>query len=480
MVKDLTEGKPARLIIAFALPLFVGNVFQQLYSMVDTIIVGQTISTQALAGVGATGAISFLVLGFVQGMTAGFAIMTSQRFGAKDEDGVKKSVAAAIVLSLVMSAVLTAVSVPTARLLLNLMNTPSGIIGYADDYITTIYCGLTATVFYNMFSAFLRAVGDSKSPLCFLILASVINVGLDFLFILQFRMGVAGAGWATVVSQAISAIACLIHIIRKYPVLRIGKKHFKFGFGMAGRMIGLGLPMALQYSITAIGIMIQQSALNKLGETPVAAYAAANKIDSLAVQALVTIGTAVATYCGQNQGAGRYDRIKTGVRKSMQIASVCAVIAGLAVIFLAKPLTHLFIASPSDEILELSQKYLFWQGIFYIALAAVFVYRNALQGMGYSTVTMMAGVTELAMRAIAAYVLAAAMGFTGVCLSCPVAWAGADVFLLITYFLLLHRRLSGKKGGGRTVDAADTDNVCPTECDDAADNSVPRCLICNK
>lgn len=475
MVKDLTEGKPARLIIAFALPLFVGNVFQQLYSMVDTIIVGQTISTQALAGVGATGAISFLVLGFVQGMTAGFAIMTSQRFGAKDGDGVKKSVAAAMVLSVVMSAVLTAVSVPTARLLLDLMNTPAGIIGYAEDYITTIYCGLVATVFYNMFSAFLRAVGDSKSPLCFLILASVINVGLDFLFILRFRMGVAGAGWATVVSQAISAIACLIHIIRKYPVLRIGKSDFKFGFGMAGRMIGLGLPMALQYSITAIGIMIQQSALNKLGETPVAAYAAANKIDSLAVQALVTIGTAVATYCGQNQGAGRYDRIKIGVRKSMQIATAFAVIAGLGVIFLAKPLTHLFISSPSEEILDLAQKYLFYQGVFYIALAAVYVYRNALQGMGYSALTMMAGVTELAMRAIAAYVLAAAMGFTGVCLSCPVAWLGADVFLLTTYFLLLRRRLSGKNGRGKslpvplsdadgTAKSPDTsDTVCASE-----------------
>lgn len=441
MEKDLTRGKPSKLILTFALPLFIGNVFQQLYSMVDTIIVGQTVSTQALAGVGATGALSFLIIGFVQGMTSGFAVLTSQKYGARDEDGVKKTVAASVVLSLVMSAVLTAISVPLMRPLLTLMNTPASIIDYADSYIVTICWGLTATVFYNMFSSLLRAVGDSKSPLFFLILASVLNIGLDFLFIVVFKMGVAGAGWATAISQAVSALACLAHIVRKFRILHISKRHFKFGFHIAKQMTVLGLPMALQFSITAVGVMVQQSALNGFGETVVAAYTAASKIDTLAVQALVAMGTAIATYCGQNAGARRYDRIKSGVRAGMLISAVCAIVAALFVILPAKPLTSLFISDPGEEILNLSQTYLFYQGIFYIALGAIFVYRNALQGMGYSALTMLAGATELVMRIIAAFALAAAIGFTGICLSNPVAWLGADVFLLAAYPLLLRKKL---------------------------------------
>lgn len=439
MEKDLTQGKPTKLIVAFAIPLILGSIFQQLYSMVDTIIVGQTISVQALAGVGATSAISFLVIGFIQGMTAGFAILTSQKFGAKDEDGVKKTVAASIVLSAVLSVILTALSVPTARLLLEVMNTPDTIIAYADDYITTIYWGLTATVFYNMFSSLLRSVGDSKSPLWFLILASVINVGLDFLFIMVFDMGVAGAGWATTISQGVSAIACLIHIIRKYKILRINRSHMKFGTHMAGKMIILGLPMALQYSIISIGIMVQQSALNNLGDIAIAAYTAANKINNLATQVLVCIGTAVATYCGQNRGAGQMERIKKGVRNSMIVSAVCSVFAALFVILLAKPLTRLFITDPTVEMLDLSLEYLFWQGVFYVLLGAIYVYRNALQGMGYSALTMFAGLTELGMRAIAAFVFAKLWGYIGICLSNPVAWIGADVFLLLTYPIMLRK-----------------------------------------
>ena len=262
MTKDLTAGKPLKSIIFFMLPIMIGNIFQQLYSMADTIIVGQTISSQALAGVGVTNSMSLLIIGFVQGLTSGFSVKTSQMFGAHDEEGVKKSLAASLALSAAISVALTFLAVYTTMPLLRLMDTPEDIIGYSYDYIVAVYWGLAATVFYNLGSAMLRAVGDSRTPLIFLILAAVLNVGLDFLFILQFDMGVAGAGWATVLSQAISAVGCFAVMFTKFPVYRIRLKHFVSSVKFYFQHITLGLPMALQFSIIAVGIMVQQSALN--------------------------------------------------------------------------------------------------------------------------------------------------------------------------------------------------------------------------
>ena len=304
MTNDLTAGKPLRNIILFTIPIFIGNVFQQLYSMVDAIIVGQTINNDALAGVGATGAISFLIIGFVQGLTAGFAVKTSQLFGAKDEEGVRRSIASSILLGAGLTVVLTAVSVVTTMPLLKLMQTPDDIIGYSYDYIVTIYWGLIATVFYNLGSSVLRAIGDSRTPLVFLVVAAVLNVGLDFLFIVAFKMGVAGAGWATVLSQGVSAIGCFAFLFARFKRFRIRGKHFANPLMFYWQHMAIGLPMALQFSITSIGMMVQQTALNKLGSVAVTAYTAASKIDNLATQSLYALGSTVATYCGQNYGAG--------------------------------------------------------------------------------------------------------------------------------------------------------------------------------
>lgn len=249
MTRDLTVGKPLKTIVLFTLPIFVGNVFQQLYSMIDAIIVGHTISNDALAGVGATGAISFLVIGFVQGLTAGFAVKTSQLFGAKDEDGVRRSIASSLLLCAALSVALTAVAVLTTMPLLKLMNTHPDIIGYSYDYIVTVYWGLTATVFYNMASSVMRAIGDSRTPLIFLIAAAVLNVAFDFLFIVAFKMGVAGAGWATTLSQALSAIGCFIYLFAKFKKCRIKREHFKNPFKFYRKHLAIGLPMALQFSI---------------------------------------------------------------------------------------------------------------------------------------------------------------------------------------------------------------------------------------
>lgn len=445
MTSDLTAGKPLRKIILFTIPIFIGNVFQQLYSMVDAIIVGQTINNDALAGVGATGAISFLIIGFVQGLTAGFAVKTSQLFGAKDEEGVRRSIASSILLGAGLTVVLTAVSVVTTMPLLKLMQTPDDIIGYSYDYIVTIYWGLIATVFYNLGSSVLRAIGDSRTPLVFLIVAAVLNVGLDFLFIVAFKMGVAGAGWATVLSQGVSAIGCFAFLFARFKRFRIRGKHFANPLMFYWQHMAIGLPMALQFSITSIGMMVQQTALNKLGSVAVTAYTAASKIDNLATQSLYALGSTVATYCGQNYGAGQFSNIRKGVRYSMAIGVVCALV-GLAFVTLgAEPMTKLFSSDVTDEIMDMSKQYLLWQGGFYIFLAIIFVYRDALQGIGRSALTMVGGMLEVAGRVVASLVFAKHFGFAGICASNPTAWVFVDIFLVIAYVVILHRILKKRR-----------------------------------
>lgn len=445
MTSDLTAGKPLRKIILFTIPIFIGNVFQQLYSMVDAIIVGQTINNDALAGVGATGAISFLIIGFVQGLTAGFAVKTSQLFGAKDEEGVRRSIASSILLGAGLTVVLTAVSVVTTMPLLKLMQTPDDIIGYSYDYIVTIYWGLIATVFYNLGSSVLRAIGDSRTPLVFLVVAAVLNVGLDFLFIVAFKMGVAGAGWATVLSQGVSAIGCFAFLFARFKRFRICGKHFANPLMFYWQHMAIGLPMALQFSITSIGMMVQQTALNKLGSVAVTAYTAASKIDNLATQSLYALGSTVATYCGQNYGAGQFSNIRKGVRYSMAIGVVCALV-GLAFVTLgAEPMTKLFSSDVTDEIMDMSKQYLLWQGGFYIFLAIIFVYRDALQGIGRSALTMVGGMLEVAGRVVASLVFAKHFGFAGICASNPTAWVFVDIFLVIAYVVILHRILKKRR-----------------------------------
>lgn len=439
MTIDLTKGSPVKKILVVMLPIFIGNVFQQLYNMVDTFIVGRTINSAALAGVGATGPISFLIIGFVSGLTTGFAVMTSQCFGAKNFEDVKRSVGTSLSLSMLATVVLTLVSALTARPLLQLMQTPPDLIDYAYDYIVIIFWGLGATVFYNIVSNIVRALGDSVTPLVFLILASAINVGLDFWFIVGLKMGVAGAGLATVVSQLLSAVACLVYMFLRYPVLRIHAKHLKLGWNWSVRHLVIGLPMAFQFSITAVGVMVQQAALNTLGTPAVTAYTAASKIDNLATQSMFALGATMATYCGQNYGAGEYGRIKKGVNGGLLLSAVFTAIGAVFAVFTAKPLTVFFIPDATAEILGYAQVFLNYQAIFYIFLAVLLVYRNSLQGMSRSGITVIAGVIELAMRVAVAFSLVKFWGFTGLSLSNPIAWVGAVIFLVITYYTVIRK-----------------------------------------
>lgn len=435
----MTSGKPYKLILSFAVPMIIGNIFQQLYNMVDTVIVGKYVGVNALAGVGSTGAISFLVVGFALGVCSGFSIMPAQRFGAGDHSGMRKYISNSIYLCIAVAVILTTATMLLTGPILTLMNTPSEIYNYAFDYIIIIFAGIPATIFYNILSSILRALGDSKTPLIFLGVSSVLNVGLDLLLIIVFNMGVAGAGIATVVSQGISAFLCLIYMRRNYDILRFEKGELKFEMQKALDLIGVGIPMALQFSITAIGSIVLQSAVNSLGTASVAAVTAASKIQTVAISPMESLGITMATYCGQNRGARKYTRIRVGIRQSLLMSMIYCVVSALAVSFLGGAMTVLFVSSDQtskealDEIIRLSVLYLRLNGIFYPTLGVLFILRNALQGMGYSFLPMMAGVSELAARTLVVFAFVSSFGYMAACMASPVAWIFADTLLIITY-----------------------------------------------
>lgn len=455
---DLTQGSTMKKILFFTLPILIGSIFQQLYSVVDSIIVGRTLGKDPFTAVGTTGSLSFLILGFAQGITAGFAVLMSQYFGAKDIKNMKRSMGTSYILSAVVSVVLTIIAVACCKPLLAMMDTLPEYFDYAYSYISTIFWGLSASVFYNLVSYMLRALGDSRTPLYFLIVASILNIGLDFLFILVFKMGVAGAGWATVFSQVLSGIACLLYMLKKYPQIRLSKDDFKTSWKMCWKHLRIAFPMGFQFSIIAIGIMIQQTAINGLQDTAVnTAYNAASKIDNFATLSLTSLGAAMATFCGQNYGAGKYQRLREGVRKAMLLCVGIVIVTGAMVWIFGKQLTYFFVSDATPTEVDLSIKYQRIQASLYIFLASIYVYRNSLQGMGRSNITVVAGVLELVMRSVAAFVLVRFFAFDGVCVSNPIAWVGANIILLPAYFVAIRKLI--KKQVNAPVQADETQQI---------------------
>lgn len=433
MIKDMTKGNPIKLILLFSVPVLIGNIFQQIYSMVDTIIVGRYIGVEAFAAVGLTGSLNYLTNGLIVGLTSGFAVLVSQKFGAKKEEEVRQAIGSAVILSIIAAIIITAVSVLLAMPMLRMINTPENIIKDSNTYITIIFAGSGAVIVYNLITSILRALGDSRTPLYFLIISSFLNVFLDIVFIVNFKMGVEGAAYATIISQGFSAILCLIYAYRKYEILRLKKQDFKIGRKYYKRHLNVGVPMALQFSITAIGIIIIQGALNSFGSDTIASYTAASKVLQLAMQPAMTLGITMAIYVGQNLGAKDYIRIKDGVKKCVNISIITSVIAGAILILGAEYFVKLFIENPDKEIIAKSKECLIYAGIFFIPLGLIFVYRNALQGMGESFVPMMAGVYELLARSVVAFTLPRFIGYTGICISDPIAWIAAFIPLIYTY-----------------------------------------------
>lgn len=437
MQTDMTMGKPFKMILNFTIPVFIGNIFQQFYSMVDAIIVGKFVGTKGLAAVGATGTITFLILGFLMGLTAGFTVLTSQKFGAGKMDEMRQTVGNAAVLSAIVSAVMTVVSMIGMRSLLVFMHTPADIFDDAYAYIMIICGGIFAQVLYNILASILRALGNSKTPLYFLIISAILNIVLDLVFIIVFHWGAPGAAWATVISQGISGVLCLIYIVKYVPELKLKKSDWKLRGNLVKIQISVGIPMGLQYSITAIGTMMVQSALNILGSYHVAAFTAGNKIENIFTQAYVALGTAMATYNAQNIGAGKLERVREGFRKAHLIGIGYSIVTGIVLVTVGKYLSYLFISDNAAEVIPMVDTYLRCVGIFLIPLHFVNVLRNGIQGMGYGILPMMAGVAELVGRGVTAVIAAGKKSYFGTCMASPMAWIIASALLIGMYFYVM-------------------------------------------
>ncbi len=426
-----------KLIVGFLVPMLGGILFQQFYSLVDTLIVGQFLGVSALAGVGSTGSINFMVIGFCTGICAGFGIPISQKFGAKDYVSMRRYVANSIYMSAAFAAVMTiAVSALTMQIL-RWMNTPSDIIAYAYDYIFVIFIGIPVVFLYNLGSSIIRALGDSKAPVIFLVIASVINVVLDLVFIIGCHMGVMGAAVATDISQLISGLLCVLYIRKKIPVLRLQREEWKPDGHLCRILFVMGIPMGLQYSITAIGSVILQTAVNSLGSTYVATMTAASKVSLFFCCPYDAMGTTMATYAGQNVGAGKPDRLNQGLKSAAIVGVIYGIAAFLFLACFGGRLSMIFFGSGANEqILSDARLFLVWNSGFYIALLFVDAVRFMIQGMGYPGFAIFSGVMEMIARIAAAWILIPAFGFMGACMASPLAWVLADCFLFPAYFHL--------------------------------------------
>ncbi len=451
MVKDLTSGSPVKLIIGFAVPLLAGMLFQQFYNFVDTMIVGRFLGVNALAGVGATGSLNFLVLGFCMGICAGFAIPVAQRFGAKEESRMREFVANGIWLSAAMALVITVLTVTYCRDILTLMNTPQDCIEESYKYIVVIFAGIPCTFLYNLLSGFLRSLGDSKTPLFFLVLSSLLNVALDLFLILVIPMGVTGAALATVISQGVSGMLCLFWIWKKFPILHINRQEARVQGARMAELCRYGVPMGLQYSITAIGSVILQTAVNSLGALAVAAVTAAAKVSMFLQCPFDALGSTMATYGAQNVGAAKYDRLNKGVFAASAMGIVYSLGALAVAYFFGKPLTGLFASGEGTaQMIEMAHMYLVVNVLFFPLLTLVNVVRFLIQGMGFSGFAVLAGVFEMIARSLAGMFLVPSLGFLGGALGSPLAWVLADAFLVPAYFRC-RRVLMGRSHHGHVL-----------------------------
>lgn len=439
MTNDMTKGKILALMLKFAIPVFLGNMFQQLYAMVDTVIVGRYVGVDALAAVGLTGCITFMVIGWIMGMTSGFGILLSQSFGAGDERMMRHYTAMSVYLNLAMGILMTVGLLFLNKPLLRLIHTPEELMGQTSVYVGIIYAGLLATIAYNMLSAILRALGDSKTPLYFLLLSSVLNIVLDLVFIRTFRMGVAGAALATVLSQLVSAVLCFFYMKKKYRVLAFGKEDAVFSWQSFRKMMAMGIPMALQFSITGIGTVIVQGSLNTFGSLYIAGFSASGKIGGLVTQLGVALGVTMATFVGQNNGAGRIDRVKKGVGIGTLTAIILGALSGVLIWFFGKDMVKIFISEHTAEVSKIAEQYFRITTPFYPMLFLIFIYRNSLQGLGDGFFPMMGGVFELLARWGGVVLLVGKLGYAGICWTDPMAWVAALIPIVPVFYWRMHR-----------------------------------------
>lgn len=436
---DMTVGSPAQGILRFALPLILGYILQQMYLVIDAAIVGRWVSVEALAAIGASSSITFLVMGFCNGSCAGFAIPVAQMFGARNYSKMRAYVAHSIRIGVVIAIVLTVLTALFCGRILKVVNTPADIFGDAYTFLLLTFLTIPFTIAYNLLSGFIRALGNSRQPFFFLIVSSLVNIVLDVIFILWMGMGVEGAGIATMLSQALAASLCWIFIRRRMQLLIPHDEEWSYHDSMTGHLLNSGIPMGLQFSITGIGIIMLQSANNALGTTYVAAFTASMRIKYLFTCVFENIGVAMATYCGQNMGARQIERIGQGIRSALVIMAIYSVFTFLVIFPFADNLMMLFVDGSQREIVDLAAQFMRINNYFYPILGLLCIFRYSIQGMGFSNLSMMSGVMEMIARSGVSLWLVPTFHFTGVCFGDPMAWLAADIFLIPAY-LWVYRR----------------------------------------
>ena len=437
--KDMTIGEPMKLIFWFSLPLLIGNIFQQLYNIADIVIVGRTLGMKALAAVGATSPIFFFLMFVIVGLTNGFSVITGQRFGAKDIVGVKRSTTVSTVLSTVFTLAFSLILLFFMNVFLKYMNVPQDIYKDAYIYIQIVCAGLIVTNIYNLIANIVRALGDSKTPLYFLIFASILNIFLALLFILKFHWGIPGSAAAVVISQAVSAILCLIYVKKKFPILHLKKEDWIFAIKkesipFAIEHLKVGIPMSLQSSVLGIGILIIQSVCNSFGADIIAAFTAALRIEQIATLPMISFGIALAAYTAQNYGALNFSRIRDGVNKCSIINITLSIIMALIIHFWGSDIVGLFIGKKETHIISIARSYLWISTIFYFFLGQIFIFRNALQGMGEAMLPLIASIGELLVRSFAAIYLAVRFSYFGIFYAGPIAWILASTIMATGYY----------------------------------------------
>lgn len=443
MQKDLTTGNPLKLLILFSIPLLIGNLFQQFYNIADIVIVGRTLGIDELAAVGATAPLFFLIVFVVVGLTNGFSIVTGQRFGAKDYVGVRKSVTISTILSTAFTLIFTIFSIIFMPEILRVMNIPTNIYHNAYWYIQIIILGLISSNFYNLLANILKALGDTKTPLYCLIIASILNIIFALLFILKFHWGVPGSAVALVLSQAISALLCVIYVKYKFPILHLQKTDWIFTkeefISNMIEHLRIGMPMAVQFSAIGIGVLIIQSVCNSFGSNVIAAFTAALRIEQIAMLPMVTFGIAVASFVAQNYGANRIDRIKVCVKKASIINFHLSIVIAFIMHFWGANIAALFLGTSNAEIITIAQQYLFISSLFYFFLSQIFIYRNALQGLGQAVIPLIACIGELLIRAFAAVYLAVKFSYFGIFYAGPIAWIVASTVMAVGFYIIINR-----------------------------------------
>ena len=445
-MKNMTEGEPLKLIIPFMVPLLIGNVFQQLYNIADIIIVGRTIGVDALAAVGATAPLFMMLVVLTLGMSGGFSVVTGQRFGAGDLEGVRRSAAMTTMLCTIFVVIVMALAVIFIDPALAAMNIPDKLYADAKAYVMIIVYGLIFMMAYNMLSNILRSLGDSKTPLYFLIIATLLNIVLALVFIINFGWGVPGSALALVIAQGVSGLLCIIYIARKFPVLHLKLGDFKWDNRLAWEHIRMGMPMAVQFSVLGMGMIIIQAVCNRFGTETIAGFTAAMRIEQLALQPMISFGLAMAVYTAQNFGARKFARISRGVKKCSLLSIGFSVFAAVLMYFFGQEMIGVFLDNPSPKVMDEAKQYLHLSVPFYFFLSQIFIYRNSVQGMGIAMIPMLSGIVELVLRTAAALYLTVDYGYTGVCYASPIAWVGSSIFLFASYHYFL--RLLARKHVG--------------------------------